>query len=244
MTNTGEGGGAACKTCDATIRNCTFYGNAAANGGGVYCSDGAVVTIENTIAAFSTAGGGVLCDGASIPSFSCCDIFGNEVGDWIGWIADQYGIDGNICEDPLFCEPSSGDFCLLDTSPCAPFSPPNPECDLIGAWPMGCGMDVHVAEDGLRNPLGDLRVANPAASVVWISYRIPPGLDGQSLHLAVYDCSGRLTRSLGRSAALHGDYEASWDLKDGGGRRVPAGVYFCRLSARELAASRPVLITR
>ena len=74
-----------------------------------------------------------------IPILSCCDLCGNSGGDWVGCIEDQFGIRGNISEDPLFCGPDNGDLTLQDCSPCAPFSPPNPEGDLIGAWPVGCG---------------------------------------------------------------------------------------------------------
>jgi hypothetical protein len=69
----------------------------------------------------------------------CCDIYGNEYGDWTDPIEDQLGINGNISEEPLFCDPETGDFTLHENSPCAPFTPPNEECDLIGAWPVGCG---------------------------------------------------------------------------------------------------------
>jgi hypothetical protein len=70
---------------------------------------------------------------------TCCDLYGNAGGDWMQDIADQYGIRGNIRADPLFCDPLFGDFTLHEDSPCAPFTPPNEECDLIGAWPVGCG---------------------------------------------------------------------------------------------------------
>ena len=56
-------------------------------------------------------------------------------GDWVGPLAGQYGHDGNICVDPLFCAPEGGDFRLQEDSPCAPGG----ECDRIGAWPVGCG---------------------------------------------------------------------------------------------------------
>lgn len=39
----------------------------------------------------------------------------------------------------IICGPEVGDFSLQECSPCAPFSPPNPGCALIGAWPVGCG---------------------------------------------------------------------------------------------------------
>ena len=52
-------------------------------------------------------------------------------------MADQYGIRGNISADPLFCAPGEDDFRLQEGSPCAPDY--NPDCGLIGAWPVGCG---------------------------------------------------------------------------------------------------------
>ncbi len=41
---------------------------------------------------------------------------------------------GNISADPLFCDPAAGDLRLQEGSPCAPGT----ECDLMGAWPVGC----------------------------------------------------------------------------------------------------------
>jgi hypothetical protein len=94
------------------------------------------VEIQNTIIAYSHNGQAIT---GGLVNLVCCDLYANEGGDWVGSIADQYGIHGNISEDPLFCDPGSGDFTLEEGSPCAPVSPPNPECYLIGAWPVGCG---------------------------------------------------------------------------------------------------------
>jgi len=96
--------------------------------------------IENSILAFGTSGSAVRCwSSLYVPAFSCCDIYGNAGGDWDGNIANQLGANGNICADPLFCDRQGGDYRLQAGSPCAPWSPPNPECDLIGAYPVGCG---------------------------------------------------------------------------------------------------------
>ncbi|MCK4414380.1 MAG: right-handed parallel beta-helix repeat-containing protein [Candidatus Eisenbacteria sp.] len=117
-----------------TLTNCTIaYNEAGTGAGGIDCGS-AAVTLENTIIAFSTAGEAV----AGNATLSCCDLFGNAGGDWIGDIAGQYGIDGNISEDPIFRGPWDDDFTLQADSPCAPFSSPNPECDLIGSEPIGC----------------------------------------------------------------------------------------------------------
>ena len=90
---------------------------------------------------FSSLGEAINCEGefgTAMPTLTCCNLFGNEGGDWGDCIADQYGVDGNISADPMLCDPDNGDFRLDVGSPCAPFSPPNEECDLIGAWPVGC----------------------------------------------------------------------------------------------------------
>ncbi|MFC1572069.1 right-handed parallel beta-helix repeat-containing protein [Candidatus Eisenbacteria bacterium] len=123
------------KTTTAHVAGCTFYANAAPGGALILSDDPSTVT--NTIVAFTISGPAFYS--WSNVTLSCCDLYGNEGGDWIGGYAGQYGINGNIAEDPLFCDPGSGDFTLHELSPCAPFSPPNPECDLIGAWPVACG---------------------------------------------------------------------------------------------------------
>lgn len=94
--------------------------------------------MENTIIAFNTGSPPLECGGSRIESVTCCDIYGHQGSDWHDCLSDFFGIDGNISEDPLFCDAPSGDLRLSEGSPCAPFTPPNEECDLIGAWPVGC----------------------------------------------------------------------------------------------------------
>ncbi len=120
------------------IRGCTFWGNSSLYAPVVLCGE-LTGAIENTIIAFSQEGSAVGDGEEGAITLTCCDLFGNPGGDWVGSIADQYGINGNICEDPLFCDAANGDLTLSCLSPCAPLSPPNPECDLIGAWSVGCG---------------------------------------------------------------------------------------------------------
>ncbi len=126
------------KMASVQIRGCTFWGNSSLYHPVVYCGE-MNASLENTVVAFSQDGSAVGGGVESNITLTCCDLYGNPGGDWVGSIADQYGINGNISEDPLFCDPENGDFTLQESSPCAPFSPPNPECDLIGAWTVGCG---------------------------------------------------------------------------------------------------------
>jgi hypothetical protein len=91
---------------------------------------------ENSVIAFGT-GGAALESYGDDATLTCCDLYGNEGGDWVGNIADQFGESGNIALDPRFCDADGGDWSLAEDSPCAPEA--NPACELIGAWPVGCG---------------------------------------------------------------------------------------------------------
>jgi predicted outer membrane repeat protein len=133
-----SGAGVSCREEGTyAFAQCTFHGNEAGYGGAIYLAQYAAATLNNTILAFSPVGAAVYSVVGASALLTCCDLYGNAGGDWVGGIAGQLGINGNICEDPCFC--GSSDFGLQDCSPCAPFSPPNQECDLIGAWPVACG---------------------------------------------------------------------------------------------------------
>ncbi len=118
--------------------NCTLSGNSSTYTGVVTSGELCYPTIGNTIISYSEQGEAISCldDCATLV---CCDIYGNAGGDWVGSIADQYGVNGNICEDPLFCGGENPDepLTLHSDSPCAPEQ--NPECGLVGAWGVGCG---------------------------------------------------------------------------------------------------------
>jgi parallel beta-helix repeat protein len=124
-----------------TVIGCTFYRNRGWGGrsGGIVSAWSSSLSVENTIVAFTPNGTGIGCWYSHPISLNCCDIFGNSDGDWVGCIADQYGINGNFSACPSFCNAEMGDFHLCDESPCLPGNHPDGyECGLIGAWGEGC----------------------------------------------------------------------------------------------------------
>ena len=121
------------------IDQCTFAENSATDFNGAFY--GAIVDLmgsspvmTNCVVALSLQGCAVSCAGS--PTLTCCDVFGNADGDWVGCIAGQLGQRGNVAGDPLFCQSSADDFELQEASPCVPES--NPSCGLIGALGQGC----------------------------------------------------------------------------------------------------------
>lgn len=145
----GCGGAMACMPAAGVLTNCTMFGNYAGSiahgeelaGGGIYLmSEYSELTIEKTIIASSTGGEGIACERAAAPELSCCDIWGNADGDWVGCIADQCSVAGNFSRDPKFCDTPSGTFTVEDCSPCLPgHHPSGYECGgVIGAFGSGC----------------------------------------------------------------------------------------------------------
>ena len=133
-----SGGGIECyRYSNPTISNNTITGNSAYSGGGILCEDYSSPSISNTIIAFSSLGEGVYCeDTNSIPTLTCCDVYGNAGGDWVGCIADQADLNGNFSADPLFCDTAAVDFSLSKFSPCLPQY--NSCGVLIGSLDLGC----------------------------------------------------------------------------------------------------------
>jgi hypothetical protein len=117
-----------------TIDRSTLSGNHALEGGGLYVTGGALVAVDRTIIVFSVESEAVVCfmDGEVV--LSCCDVYGNDGGDWTGCIEDQAGVNGNFSLDPMFCDIESGDYHLLPDSPCADA----PGCGLVGGFEAGC----------------------------------------------------------------------------------------------------------
>ena len=235
------GGGLSMVWSLVTVRNCTFCWNSAPTGGGIYSGYGSLLTMENSIVAFSTMGAGVRCGGEP-PTLSCCDVYGNTGGDWIGCIESQAGLNGNICEDPLFCDPGNLDLRVEEDSPCAPFSPPNAECDLLGAWPAGCSpAGVEDAPVAGRACLAAIS-PNPFALSTRIDYAIPSDAADEPLSLSIYDASGRLVRTLAAEQSLSGRHSVTWDGADQSGLQVARGVYLCRLTVGNTTATQRVIV--
>jgi hypothetical protein len=132
-----SGGGA--EIIGAAFDHCVFDRNRTGEFGACL-SWAAGVTLDHCILGFGLGGEAVDCSVLSPPQLSCCDIYGNEGGDWVGWIADQFGVNGNFSGDPLFCADGNplGYYAVAEGSPCAPEN--NPTCGLVGIRGTGCSL--------------------------------------------------------------------------------------------------------
>jgi hypothetical protein len=65
-----------------------------------------------------------------------------------------------------------------------------------------------------------------------------------SVHLTIYDATGRRVRDLFRGLASPGPHSARWDERDDGGRAVKSGLYVVRMEAEGHALASRVVVTR
>jgi hypothetical protein len=122
-----------CDYASPTFTNCTFANNAWNRV--LMCYDHSFPVLTNCIIALNM-GASVGSNSTSQPSLYCCDVFGNLAGDWTPSIADQYLVNGNFSDDPLFCDVYNDDLTLCANSPCLPDAN---DCGvLIGAHGEGC----------------------------------------------------------------------------------------------------------
>jgi predicted outer membrane repeat protein len=122
----------------SAIENCTFALNTASSGAVITSFSQFPFVMRSSIVAFSGALVPLECTPNSIVTVECCDFYGNHGGDWVGCVAGQENVNGNLSADPLFCDIAHGDLMIQEDSPCAP-SNSGVTCDLIGALGVGCG---------------------------------------------------------------------------------------------------------
>jgi hypothetical protein len=132
------GGGVACGGASMALSECTFTGNEASLHGSALIAQSGSATVENCLVAYNPGESSVVCGLSGTIDIACCDIYGNGA-DWVDCIASQLGVNGNICEDPLFCSASPHDdenWAISGDSPCTVF---HSGCGQIGAAGVGCG---------------------------------------------------------------------------------------------------------
>ncbi len=231
----------------ATLTNCTFVGNVGSSGSGVFIAQpGNNYAIVNNSIFYSNDRQVIYCSSPGHADLTCCNLYGNVNGNFTFGIGSMEGVNGNISLPPYFCDLDMRDFTLHTNSPCAPFSSPNPECDLIGAWPVACGVFSETPDEQLAPVSVFLSPCrpNPSSTGTHISYGVSAREGETPVSLKIYDPSGHLIRALVDQPQRGGYYMVEWRGFDDTGQQVPGGVYFYRLAVDEYRLSKRVVLLR
>ncbi len=126
----------------ASFINCTLFGNSVPvpplpQMAGMLYADNSTINLQNCIVAYNSGDHPLICPNGGVYNISCTDIFGNSPGDWVGCIAGQNGISGNISLNPQFCDTANTDLRISSLSPCAPAN--NSCAALMGSGTGSCG---------------------------------------------------------------------------------------------------------
>ncbi len=132
-TATADAGGLYAYASTPEIVECTFRANVAGEQGSAIAWHGfAPAVIERTLIADGAGDGPILLGiGAVPPQLACCDLWGNEGGDWVGFLSVQREAHDNLWADPRFCA-EEGDG-IDATSPCAAAG-----CGGVGSGDVAC----------------------------------------------------------------------------------------------------------
>lgn len=152
------------KDCNVSFYSCLFLRNSAPNGSILNGGDGNTTTftgctfVDNTTSGdmlacpfcccdvyltrciiTGSSGGWCAGDVAEIV-LTCCDVWGNLDGDYVGCFSGQNGVRGNFSADPLFCDAAADDYRLYDCSPCLPdYHPGGYDCEgTVGVYGAAC----------------------------------------------------------------------------------------------------------
>lgn len=224
------------------VSNCTFTADSTElDSGVVHCQAGSYPVFNNSLLTFSSAGAAVTCEDSSQAVFVCSDIFGNAGGDWIGCIAAQGSLNGNISADPLFCDPAAPDFSLRPASPCLPA---NNRCGvLIGAVDSTC-LPTDVEDDNPTLPrefLLEQNYPNPFNPSTTISFSLP---SRAHVKLTVTNILGEHIKTLLDKSLSAGTHTIQWNGIDDHGNPVSTGIYFYQLKGGQAAESKKMILLK
>jgi hypothetical protein len=233
------------------IINNTFYGNGQGVwGGGIHIEnpDARNLVVRNNIVSQNLSFQ-IGLEGVSPESVT---VDHNLIDGFRGYVGEIFGSD-SVVGDPLFADTSSADFRLLTGSQAidrgSPVDAPSEDFDGTPR-PQGAGYDIGafeyspigVAEDRHHPPTPEALIANHpnpfrVRTVIYYHHDL-----NEPTYLAIFDLSGRLVRTLPTEPAGPVRNAVTWDGTDRQGRRLPPGVYFCRLTSERSPPTRMMVL--
>ncbi len=239
----GSGGIACVWDSSPTLNNVTISGNSAEWGGGICCLNNANLNLTNCIL-WDNSPENIYSYENNNPNsvtIEYSDIQDGEDGIVTSGNCTVYWEDGNITSDPLFTEPSTGDYTLHEDSPCIdagidignPFFGTAPD---MGAFEyeetVSNNYELEITNYELLNAY-----PNPFNPSTTIGYSLPAP---SSVILSIYNINGQLVEQLVDSRIeLAGYHSVVWNADN-----FASGIYIVKLSAGGLTKTQKLVLLK
>jgi len=230
----------------ANITNCTFVDNQVNMdyGAAITTSMESRVEIINTIITNTRNGVSVKPLDTTPITITHSDFYGNELGDWNGYIAELANRYGNISADPMFVDSLNNDFHLLYGSPCIDSGSDQTNPDPDGSPPdMGAlYFDHNASVFGTgelllsESPVLYQNYPNPFNSSTKIHFYLP---ESQRVRLEIFNSIGRRIDIIMDQQKEKGVYLVEWNAEG-----CSSGTYFMHLTCDGKVLSRKTLLIK
>jgi len=227
---------------EASILNTTVVingSNSSESSSGIYCLTNSSVNMTNSIL-WGNHGYEVEFSESSNQNFaeiSYCNVNGGVSAIQTNGNGTINWSDGNMDEDPLFCDSWNWDFSLAEDSPCV-------EAGLngenIGAHDVGCGPALRVerSQNEVKPRLNYF--PNPFNATLSIKYDV---LDEKHIQIQIFDLSGRLIHEIENKIHSPGSYTTQWYGTNEQGEPVSSGVYLLVMDVYNSKSNHGNLVT-
>ena len=223
---TWKGGGLGVfSSSDVIAEHVTMNNNSSNSGAGVYCS-GSNPTFTNSILWNSMTDEIHLISGSVTASYS------DVLGGWTG--------QGNINTEPLFCDPSTGDYYLAQNSPC--IGAGENGSSNIGAYGAGCSPILTIASEVLPETYAlHQNYPNPFNPITTLRYDLP---EDSHVNITVYDMLGRVVKTMVNQPQNAGFRFIIWDATNDFGKPISAGIYLYKIQAGEYISTKKMVLLK
>ena len=262
-----NGGGIFISNSHPDLINCTISNNiASSNGGGLFFTNFNHSNIINTIVWENEAETGdqiCLNSSNSDPNFYYSNIENGFNGFGFTGTASIEDYDGeyenNIMLNPLFIEPETGNFHLLENSPCINAGTPDttglnlPEFDLDGnprisgdRIDMGCYEFQFVNFEEQLVKVNEAKLFpnypnpfNPSTTILFSTTE-----NTGNTEIIIYNIKGQIVKTLLKNSCESGNRSVVWNGDDESGKKVCSGIYFYKLKTGKYSKTRKMLLLR
>ena len=241
-----SGSGIYCIYSSPSLKNVAIYNNSTVNvGGGMALCLNSNPSLENTTISNNSAGaygGGICCISDSNPSLINCIHWNNIPQDiycGLGTITAIYSDiqggwegEGNIDLDPLFVDPTNGDYHLTEYSPCIDAGDPNFPFDPDGTI-SDMGAFYYDQTNGIENyelQISNFKLTNypnPFNPTTTIDFSIQ---NDSKIELSVFNIKGQKIKTLTHSEFTGGSHSLIWNGDDELEKSVSSGIYYYKLN--------------